>query len=204
MILDNTYKPIVTLLEKLRYPLMARMLAYREKAYKWSSNDVCPKIKDILHKNQTTAGEYIPRKSNQWNYEIIGATIHDSWAAKKDKILDYVDDCYKVKTYRRIYEHAIFPINGPQMWAKSTKIPPLPPKIVGKKKRGRKQKARRKEADEVGASRTKMKRKQQSLDCNTCNKPGHNKKNCKYNIVSQETTSGRQKLPVRRGHEEEG
>ncbi|KAH0739567.1 hypothetical protein KY290_038272 [Solanum tuberosum] len=219
MILDARDKPIVTLLEKLRYLLMARMLANREKAHKWSSNDVCPKIKDILHKNQTAAGEYIPRKSNQWNYEIIGATIHDSWAidlenricscrkwsimgipckhaiaairVKKDIILDYVDDCYKVKTYRRIYEHAILPINGPQMWAKSTKVPPLPPTIVGNKKRGRKQKARRKEADEVGASRTKMKRKQQSLDCSTCNKPGHNKKTCKYNVVSQETTSVR-------------
>ncbi|KAH0664038.1 hypothetical protein KY284_028969 [Solanum tuberosum] len=226
MILDARDKPIVTLLEKLRYLLMARMLANREKAHKWSSNDVCPKIKDILHKNQTTAGEYIPRKSNQWNYEIIGATIHDSWAvdlenkiyscrkwsimgipckhaiaaipAKKDIILDYVDDCYKVETYRRVYEHAILPINGPQMWAKSTKVPPLPPTIVGNKKRGRKQKARRKEADEVGASRTKMKRKQQSLDCSTCNQLGHNKKTCKYNVVSQETTS------VRRGHEEAG
>ncbi|KAG5609268.1 hypothetical protein H5410_020549 [Solanum commersonii] len=168
---------------------MARMLANREKAHKWSSNDVCPKIKDILHKNQTAMGEYIPRKSNQWKYEIIGATMHDSWAvdlenricscrkwsimgipckhaiaairAKKDNILDYVDDCYKVETYRRIYEHAILPINGPQMWPNQLK----------------KQKARRKEADEVGASRTKMKRKQQSLDCNRCNKPGHNKKN---------------------------
>ncbi|KAH0666466.1 hypothetical protein KY285_027672 [Solanum tuberosum] len=143
MILDARDKPIVTLLEKLRYLLMDRMLANREKEHKRSSNDVCPKIKDTLHKNQTTAGEYIPRKSNQWSYEIIGAIIHDSWAvdlenkicscrkwsimgipckhaiaairAKKDIILDYVDDCYKVETYRRIYEHAILPINGPQM-----------------------------------------------------------------------------------------
>ncbi|KAG5622865.1 hypothetical protein H5410_008083 [Solanum commersonii] len=232
MILDARDKPIVTLLEKLRYLLMARMLANREKAHKWSSNDVCPKIKDILHKNQTISGEYIPRKSNQWNYEIIRATIHNSWAvdlenkicscrkwsimgipckhaiaairAKKDIILDYVDDCYKVETYRRIYEHAILPINGPQMWGKSTKVPLLPPTIIGNNKRGRKQKARRKEADEVGASRTKMKRKQQSLDCSTCNKPGHNKKTCKYNVVSQETTSVRQKLPVKRGDEEAG
>uniref|UniRef100_A0A3Q7FH60 SWIM-type domain-containing protein n=1 Tax=Solanum lycopersicum TaxID=4081 RepID=A0A3Q7FH60_SOLLC len=95
----------------------AKMLDNREKEHKWSSNDVCPNIKDILHKNQTAGGEYIPRKSYQWNYEIIGATIHDSWAvdlenkicscrkcimgipckhaiaairAKKDNILDYV------------------------------------------------------------------------------------------------------------------
>lgn len=202
---------------------MARMLDNREKEHKWSSNDVCPNIKDILHKNQTAGGEYIPRKSYQWNYEIIGATIHDSWAvdlenkicscrkcimgipckhaiaairAKKDNILDYVVIVTKSKHIEKIYEHAILPINGPQMWAKSSRVPPLPPSIVGKKKRGRKQKVRRKEADEVGASRIKMKRKQQSLDCSTCNKPGHNKKTCKYNVVSQETTSVRPKLPV--------
>nr|XP_033517478.1 uncharacterized protein LOC104117334 [Nicotiana tomentosiformis] len=108
--------------------------------------------------DRTTAGEYIPQKSNKWNYEIIGATIRDNWAvdlknrtysyrkwsimgisckhaiasiwAKKDDILDYVDDCYKVETYGRIYEYAILPINGPQLWAKSTKIPPWPPEEV--------------------------------------------------------------------------
>ncbi|KAH0632563.1 hypothetical protein KY284_035349 [Solanum tuberosum] len=68
MILDARDKPILTLLEKLRYLLMARMLANREKAEQWN-----------------LVGEYIPRKSNQWNYEIIGASIMDNWAVDLEK-----------------------------------------------------------------------------------------------------------------------
>ncbi|XP_060196681.1 uncharacterized protein LOC132626000 [Lycium barbarum] len=231
MILDARDKPIVTLLEKVRYLLMARMQTNREKAYKWKSGDVCPRIKDILHNNQIAAAEYIPRKSNHWSYEILGATITDNWAvdlenkscscrkwsltgipckhaiaaiwAKKDNILDYVHDCYNVETYRRIYENSVLPMNGPQMWPKSSKVPPLPPRVIKDNKRGRKQKVRRKEQDEVGASRTKMKRKQKSLDCSTCHKPGHNTRTCKYNVVPPETTSSfRPKLHLRRGQDE--
>ncbi|XP_075086208.1 uncharacterized protein LOC142168931 [Nicotiana tabacum] len=137
IILDARDKPIMTLLEKLRYIRMARMLANREKI---------------------AAVEYVPRKSNYWSYKILGATVTDNWAvdlqnkscscrkwsltgipckhviaaiwAKKDNILDYVHDCYKVETYRRIYENSIFPMNGPQLWPKTSKVPPLPPKIV--------------------------------------------------------------------------
>ncbi|KAH0709663.1 hypothetical protein KY284_011090 [Solanum tuberosum] len=127
MILDARDEPILTLLEKLRYLLMARMLANREKVEQWNLGDVCPKIKDILRKNQKAAGEHIPRKSNQWNYEIIGASIMDNWAmdlekrtcscrkwsltgipckhaiaaiwANREDTLDYVHDSYKVETY---------------------------------------------------------------------------------------------------------
>lgn len=50
-----------------------------------------------------------------------------------------------------------------------------------------------------------MKRKQKSLDCSICHKPGHNKRTCKYNIVEEETNSSvRQKLHVRRGYDEVG
>ncbi|XP_059309851.1 uncharacterized protein LOC132060979 [Lycium ferocissimum] len=124
--------------------------------------------------------------------------------AKKDNIIDYVHDCYKVEIYRKIYENSILPMNGPQMWPKSSKVPPLPPRITRKKKKGRKQTLRRKEQDEVGASRTKMKRKQKSLDCSKCHKPGHNIRTCKYIVPPETTSSVRQKLHVRRRCDEEG
>ncbi|KAG5585203.1 hypothetical protein H5410_045637 [Solanum commersonii] len=217
MILDARDKPVLTLLEKLRYLLMARMLANREKAEQWNLGDVCPKIKDILLNNQKAAREYIPRKSNQWNYEIIGASIMDNWAvdlekrtcncrkwsltgitckyaiaaiwANREDTLDYVHDSYKVETYRKIYENVIFPMNGPHMWPKANKLPPLPPRSLTSTKKGRKEKKKRKEAEEVGASRTTMKRKQKSLDCSTCHKSGHNKRTCKTKDVQPETTS---------------
>ncbi|KAG5581403.1 hypothetical protein H5410_052030 [Solanum commersonii] len=167
-------------------------------------NNLC-EIKDILLKNQKADGEYIPRKSNQWNCEITGASIMDNWAvdlekrtcscrkwsltgipckhtiaaiwANREDTLDYVHDSYKVETYRKIYENAIFPMNDPQMWPKSNKLPPLPPRSLTSTKRGRKQKKIRKEADEVGAN------------CSTCHKSGHNKRTCKTKDVQPETTS---------------
>ncbi|KAK6778077.1 hypothetical protein RDI58_024795 [Solanum bulbocastanum] len=80
MILDARDKPIITLLEKLRYLLMARFQANREKAERWNSGDICPRIKSILHKNESAAAAFIPKKSNQWHYEILGASIADNWA----------------------------------------------------------------------------------------------------------------------------
>ncbi|KAK6779816.1 hypothetical protein RDI58_022000 [Solanum bulbocastanum] len=79
MILDARDKPIITLLEKIRYMLMTRMQTNRDKSAKWSSDDICPRIKNVLCKSQAAAAEYIPRKSNEWNYELIGASITDIW-----------------------------------------------------------------------------------------------------------------------------
>ncbi|XP_019228082.1 PREDICTED: uncharacterized protein LOC109209293 [Nicotiana attenuata] len=67
MIIEARDKPIITLLEKLRYHLMTRTQANRDKGTKWNDGDICPKIKDVLHKNQAKAAEFIPRKSNEWN-----------------------------------------------------------------------------------------------------------------------------------------
>lgn len=186
MIIEARDKPIITLLEKLRYHFMTRMKANRDKGAKWNDGDICPTIKDVLHKNQASAAEFIPRKSNEWNYEIIGASITNNWVvdvlnrkcscrkwdligipckhaivviwAKHDDINSYVDDCYKVETYRRIYAFSILPMNGQEMWPISSNIPPLPPRLERQSTKGRKQKLRRKESDEVGASRQKIKR----------------------------------------------
>jgi len=122
MILDARDKPIITLLEKIRYMLMTRMQANRDKSAKWSSDDICPRIKNVLCKSQAAAAEYIPRKSNEWNYELIGTNITEIWAinllnrkcscrkwnltckhaiaaiwAKNDEISSYIDDFYKVE-----------------------------------------------------------------------------------------------------------
>ncbi|XP_009605687.2 uncharacterized protein LOC107802797 [Nicotiana tabacum] len=157
MIIEARDKLIITLLEKLRYHLMTRMQANRDKGTKWNDGDICPRIKNVLHKNQAKAAEFITRKSNEWNYEIIGASIMNNWDvdllnrkcscrkwdltgisckhaiaaiwAKHDDINSYVDDCYKVETYRMIYAFSILPMNGQEMWPKSNNVPLLPPRL---------------------------------------------------------------------------
>ncbi|KAH0771153.1 hypothetical protein KY290_015134 [Solanum tuberosum] len=145
-ILDARDKPIIKLLETIRHLLMTRINSNREKAEKWNLGDICPTIKKKLTKIMEDAATYIPKKSNMWNYEVIGPVEGDTWAVdlynrtcscrqwelsgipckhaissiwlKNDEVLNYVDDCYKVETYQKIYEVPILPMNGPDLWPK--------------------------------------------------------------------------------------
>lgn len=109
MIIEARDNPIITLLEKIRYLLMARMQANRDKSVKWDINDVCPRLKDILQKNQAAAVEFIPRKSNEWNYEIIGASINDKWVVN---LLNKICSCRKWDLTGIPCKHAIAAIWG--------------------------------------------------------------------------------------------
>ncbi|KAG5619125.1 hypothetical protein H5410_018949 [Solanum commersonii] len=77
----------------------------------------------------------------------ISAIWHEN-----DEVINYVDDYYKVKMYKRIYERAILSINGSLLWPKSGKISHLPPIFSRQNKSGRMQKLRRKEQDEEEAN----------------------------------------------------
>nr|XP_033516161.1 uncharacterized protein LOC117280549 [Nicotiana tomentosiformis] len=105
-------------------------------------------------------------------------------------------------------------MNGQEIWPKLNNVPPLPPRLERQSTKGRKQKLRKKEPNEVGASRQKMKRKQTKLYFSLCHNPGYNKRTCKLNrvypyshddeMVRQESSfptasSVHVKLPVRRG-----
>ncbi|KAH0745849.1 hypothetical protein KY285_007506 [Solanum tuberosum] len=199
-ILDARDKPIIKLLETIRHLLMTRINSNREKAEKWNLGDICPTIKKKLTKIMEDAATYIPKKSNMWNYEVIGPVESDIWVVdlynrtcscrqwelsgipckhaissiwlKNDEVLNYVYDCYKVETYQKIYEVPILPMNGPDLWLKSQNPPLLPPLYLKKTKKGKKQKLRKKKDDEPGASRMKLKRKQKSVHC------GHNSRTC--------------------------
>ncbi|KAG5604224.1 hypothetical protein H5410_025716 [Solanum commersonii] len=132
MILDARDKPILTLLEKLKYLLMARMLANREKAKQWN-------LGASIMDNWAVDLEKRACSCRKWTFTGIPCkhAIAAIWANREDT-LDYVHDSYKVETYRKIYENAIFSMNDRQIWPKSNKLPPLPPRSLTSTKRGRK------------------------------------------------------------------
>lgn len=76
-ILDARDKPIVKLLETIRHLLMTRINSKR--AEKWNSNDVCPTIKKKLAETMKNSASYIHKRSNMWNYEVIGPVEGDTW-----------------------------------------------------------------------------------------------------------------------------
>ncbi|KAG5610166.1 hypothetical protein H5410_021447 [Solanum commersonii] len=144
-ILDARNKSIVKLLETIKHLLMTRINSNRKKAEKWNLNDICPTIKKNLAKTMKKAANYIPKRSNMWNYEVIGPVegvpckhaISLIWL-KNDEVLNYVDDFYKVDTYQKIYEASILPMNGSDFWPKSSNPPQFPPSYLNNKKKGKK------------------------------------------------------------------
>ncbi|XP_012838022.1 PREDICTED: uncharacterized protein LOC105958562 [Erythranthe guttata] len=151
-ILDAREKPIIPMLECIRNLLMARMVLNREKALKWDTN-IYPKIRTVLIKNMKEAGECIPMKSDEWNFQIMGMydqhtvdirakscscrrwdltcipckhVISAIWCRHEDPE-QYVHHCYSVDSFKRAYENSISPINGPEFWPQCPLQPPLPP-----------------------------------------------------------------------------
>ncbi|KAK6793745.1 hypothetical protein RDI58_007198 [Solanum bulbocastanum] len=155
-------------------------------------------------------------------YAWLSAKVPSEWSRSHFSPLPKCDillnnQC-EVDTYRKFYEASILPMNGPDLWPKSLNPPPFPPSYLNNKKKGKKQKLRRKEDDEPGASRMKLKRKEKSVDCRKCGKPGHNSRTCSFSsddieihpsdylcsldsIMVKEASSCQnvEKLPVRRG-----
>ncbi|XP_051152715.1 uncharacterized protein LOC127266501 [Andrographis paniculata] len=159
-IMEARDKPIISMLEKIRNLLMVRMQLNREKAEKWDDT-LCPKIMKIMKKMMDEASEFIPMRSDDWNFQITGSfdqytvnvkdrtcscrkwdltdipckhAVSVIWCRGEDP-LAYVHKCYFVSTYKKSYAYPILPLSGLDLWEKTVKEAPLPP--VEKKNVGR-------------------------------------------------------------------
>uniref|UniRef100_A0A2N9FCD3 PB1-like domain-containing protein n=1 Tax=Fagus sylvatica TaxID=28930 RepID=A0A2N9FCD3_FAGSY len=73
----------------------------------------------------------------------------------KEKVENYVDDCYKVPAYKTCYERMILPINESTMWAKTGLPPVKPPHLRRPPRRPKKNRVREADEPKVG---TKLRR----------------------------------------------
>ncbi|KAG8368016.1 hypothetical protein BUALT_Bualt15G0001400 [Buddleja alternifolia] len=188
-------------------------------AIKWKGH-LCPKIKTIIDKNIGKMGGCVPIKSDDMHYqvrcldddgeqftvdlekmicgcrrwELSGIPCKHACSAIQCqglRILDFVDKCYTVDTYKKVYAPPIMPINGRNEWKKSDFTPPLPPNDG--RSSGRPCTARRMEVDEVQPKQKKrsrgkpklvnnpfkLKRQQKTCICSKCGGEGHNQTNKK-------------------------
>ena len=96
---------------------------------------------------------------------------------------DYVHECYNIKTFKKIYNPIINPMNGANM-CPDTQHPPVLPPIVTPQP-GKKKKNRIRQPDATNRSQGKLgKKHQQSLRCGNCGTLGHNKRSYKTDNVS--------------------
>ncbi|XP_031101891.1 uncharacterized protein LOC116005794 [Ipomoea triloba] len=173
MILDARSYPLISCLEKMRTILMVRLFKNKEVATKWSGR-ICPRILRKLAVEEKYAGSYLPIQCDLMLFEITGMhtgehhkidlarrscsckkwdltgipckhAICAIWM-KKHNVLDYVDNCYSIETYLKVYQAAIKPMAGPNEWPMTNKEPPLPP--LFKTRPGRPKKLRKTGANE--------------------------------------------------------
>lgn len=97
---------------------------------------------------------------------------------------DYVHPAYRLCTWKEVYSHKINPINGRNMWRKSTSPTTLLPPIYHKQA-GRPAKKRKKSALELErqpapsfVSAGKLSRKGTAKVCGKCKQSGHNARSC--------------------------
>ncbi|XP_073306767.1 uncharacterized protein [Primulina huaijiensis] len=202
MILDAREKPIISMFEIIRNLLMARFQTNREKAEKWDGV-MCQKNKVVLAKNSKEAAAFSSLMSDETHFQITGLHQQHSvdlckmscscrkwdligipcahavcaiWC-KQENPKAYVHHFYSVLKWKQCYSRSIMPINGPALWPECQLVPPLPQ--IYKEKVGRPAKLRRRQPDEVPASRqSKLKGVKRNNKCRTCGGFGHNQRSC--------------------------
>ncbi|RYQ98798.1 hypothetical protein Ahy_B07g086603 [Arachis hypogaea] len=93
-------------------------------------------------------------------------------------VKNYVNKCYKKETYMDYYQHVIYPVNGPNLWAQTENDDVLPP--VFRKLIGRPELSRNKTGDEPrnNGPLAKLFKAGQQQKCSYCFALGHNKRTC--------------------------
>jgi SWIM zinc finger len=225
MILDSREKPILSMLESIRCKLMNRIYTKQIAMQKYSG-DICPKIQKKLEKIKDLSSKCWPEPSSFKKFQVKCITdqfcidmeaqtcscrrwqlsgVPCSHAVSvmffnKENPETYVDDCYHLATYSRIYEFSINPVNGHKMWPKSS-IMCLPPLV--KNQPGRPKKKRKKSTSEDNQNSQKMRKTGGKSTCSRCKQEGHNARTCKMtsdNVDGNMQSNRVQKLPIRRVH----
>ncbi|XP_062118556.1 uncharacterized protein LOC133832197 [Humulus lupulus] len=153
-IVDARDKPIVTLLEKIRYRLMSQFFNKGESVKKWI-HPVGKRILEIVEKNKHISKncltplvatyqfqvdypnnesfdvDFQKRTYSCSRFQLIGipcghalATI---WTSGSD-VMDFIHECYKKETLLKAYEGMIYPMPSSKQWLKTVHV---------QKKRGR-------------------------------------------------------------------
>nr|GMC68828.1 uncharacterized protein LOC109154411 [Ipomoea batatas] len=205
-ILSFRDKPLMTMCDKIRLYLMARMQKNRDKM-KAYPHKICPKISKCLEEAKEKSARYSTYKSTENLYQVddhnfkafkvdlgqrqcscrgwdlTGIPCSHAVAAirkQSESPEDYVHQCYTVDSYLRAYEPAILPIQSSELWHKVDLPAPLPPKY--KAQPGRPKKKRK--IDPVQESKqlkrpVRTKKVGEVKRCRVCGMTGHNKTTCK-------------------------
>ncbi|XP_062075292.1 uncharacterized protein LOC133779335 [Humulus lupulus] len=202
-ILDARDKPIITLLEKIRFWLMSRF--YNKKAeLEKMTQPVGKRILKIIEKQKEVAKHCLVTRSDKFQFQVqcsngsalvvdlefrtctcrrfqlsglpCGHALATIWFMGGN-VFDYVHGFYKQESLQKAYEQSVHPMPSPDMWPQTGLNPIDPPPET--KLPGRPKKSRRRETDEPPPSLKKARRTGQVKTCRNCLKTGHRRETCK-------------------------
>ncbi|XP_019173396.1 PREDICTED: uncharacterized protein LOC109168970 [Ipomoea nil] len=173
MIVKARECPLIMCIEMLRTILMTRLFKNKQEEFEWIG-PICPNIVKKIVVEEKFEGGYIPLQCDlnlfevkklhteeqhhvdsgkktcscrKWNLTRIPCRhpICAIWM-KRHIVLDYVDSCYTIEAYLKVYGCCIKEMVGPNEWPHTHREVPLPPEY--KAKPGMQRKLRLRGADE--------------------------------------------------------
>ncbi|KAM6543142.1 hypothetical protein CsatB_007589 [Cannabis sativa] len=181
-ILEARDKPIITLLEKIRFWLMSRFYNKKLELEKWT-NPVGKRILKIIEKNTEVGKKCLVTRSGNYEFEVTcnngsqmavdleaktckcrrfqlsgipcGHALASIWFTNGNRF-DYVHVFYKKESLEKTYLGSVHPMPSPNMWPKIGGNPIDPPPET--KLPGRRKKARRRDAEEPPPGSKKARR----------------------------------------------
>ncbi|GAA0167716.1 hypothetical protein LIER_22587 [Lithospermum erythrorhizon] len=134
-IIDAKDKSILTLMSMVKEIILVRMQLNRDKAEKWEGK-LCPKPRAKLLTNLCDV-DLEKRQCSCRKWKLTDIPCKHACAVIKlngDYVEDFVDECYIVGTYKKVYAPAIQLMAGPELWPQTGRQGPLPPPMIQKKK----------------------------------------------------------------------
>jgi hypothetical protein len=206
-IIESRFYPIISMLEKIRCKVTLRIQENRSKSDKWPGT-ICPNIfkklkvniqrtqfldvlwngKDgfeVRHMNGRGRKYTVnleKRTCSCGYFQLAGLPCCHAITAiyKCGKVVDdFIDNCYSIEQFKKIYEHCLEPVEGEEMWPVSANPRPQAPGYVTMPGRPKKN-HRRREVGEAPRGK-KLSKHGVQIKCGLCGKTGHNKSGCQKN-----------------------